>query len=207
MHFFSNKNKNLAQNKAFTLVELMVTIAIFAFITAFLAIKYGNSNQGIIVTNLAYDVALTIRQAQSYGLNVKEASTACLTYSGGSGTFQCAYGLFISSATTPTGLNKQFIFFADRNADQQYNPGEEISVYQMKRNIYLNRICTDLGCTQTTPNVNVMFLRPNPDALLYRSGTPATLISGGLVKMELRSPDGSTKNIVVRKTGQISIED
>lgn len=183
----------------------MVTVAIFSFITAFLAIKYGNANQGIIVTNLAYDIAITIRQAQSYGLNVKEGSSSCTT-SGVSGTFQCAYGVYISSATSPAGLNKQFIFFVDRNGNKKYDASEEISAYQMKRNIYLNRICTDMSCTATITDTHITFLRPNPDAVLYYGATPS-VVGGGLVKLELASPDGSKKYIVVRKTGQISIED
>jgi prepilin-type N-terminal cleavage/methylation domain-containing protein len=59
------------QQKGFTIIELVVSVAIFAFMTAFLVARYGTFNQGVLLTNLAYDVALTIRNAQSYGLNVK----------------------------------------------------------------------------------------------------------------------------------------
>jgi prepilin-type N-terminal cleavage/methylation domain-containing protein len=51
------------KNKGFTLVELMVTVGIFTIISGLLLARYSNFNQGIILTNLAYDIALTIRSA------------------------------------------------------------------------------------------------------------------------------------------------
>ncbi|MBI5126161.1 MAG: hypothetical protein HZA80_00110 [Candidatus Taylorbacteria bacterium] len=180
----------------------MVTVAIFAFVTAFLAVKYGNATQGIIVTNLAYDVALTIRQAQTYGLNVKEAPSSCSSVNS-TDTFQCAYGVYLSSTG---GSNSQFIFFVDsteNNSIYTSTPVDEaISKYVLKRGIVVQKICTNSGCTSTTPNVSIAFRRPDPDAII--TGNSGVL---SYVKIVLVSPQGNLKNIVVRKTGQISIED
>jgi type II secretory pathway pseudopilin PulG len=72
---FANKNVSLKASKSyfagFTLVELIITIAIFVFMTALVMARYNDYYSGTIFKNLAYDIAITIREAQSYGISVK----------------------------------------------------------------------------------------------------------------------------------------
>ncbi|MDE2188747.1 MAG: type II secretion system protein, partial [Patescibacteria group bacterium] len=69
------KGKNMVSkfsiSAGFTLIELMVTVGIFVFMTALLVARYGSFNNGEILTSMAYDVALALRNAQAYGLNVQ----------------------------------------------------------------------------------------------------------------------------------------
>ena len=102
------KYKNQQQsNRGFTLIELVITIAIFAAMTTYLLAKYGKFNQSLLLTNLAYDVALTIRTAQSFGLNVKAVTTNAEYVTP---SFDFPYGAHFDSRSTK---NKSFIFFAD----------------------------------------------------------------------------------------------
>ena len=48
-----------------------MTVAIFIFMTALVVANYGSFNDGTLLTSMSYDVALALRGAQSYGLNVK----------------------------------------------------------------------------------------------------------------------------------------
>ena len=98
-------------NKGFTLIELLVCITIFVIMTALLLFKYGNFNQSVLLTNLAYDTALTIRTAQNYGLSVKavkDASGADVICS--SSNFQCAYGVMLSSDPIGADVTTQSSF-------------------------------------------------------------------------------------------------
>src|ERR1035437_4022736 len=114
--FGGRSRKGLPQRKdggvsaGFTLVELMVTVGIFLFMTALVVAKYGSFNDGTLLTSMSYDVALTLRSAQSYGLNVQSYNSQNL--------FNYPYGIHFSSAA---GSNNQMILFADVNVNNIYD--------------------------------------------------------------------------------------
>ena len=182
----------------FSLIELLVSVTIFVFLTSFLLAKYGTFNQGVLLTNLAYDVALTIRNAQSYGLNVKSVPTATITYSN---TFTFPYGVHFD---TTTGSNNKIIFFTDSNANKIYDgTSEDISTYTFKINSTITSICVGAGaCDNTIPvtMMDVTFLRPDPDAIISVNGVTYTY-----VEITLTSSSGDTKKVTVRSNGQITI--
>ena len=100
-------NFQFSNYSGFTLVEMLVTIAIFIFMTALLVAKYGSFNDTTLLTSMAYDVALTLRDAQSYGLNVQGYQSS----SGlGIQSFNYPYGIHFN-ATSPN--NTKMTLFAD----------------------------------------------------------------------------------------------
>lgn len=190
--------------KGFTIIELMVSVAIFALMTAFLVAKYGNFNQSILLVNQAYDVALTIRNAQTYGLNVKsrpipDPSGAPSQYSS---DFTSGYGVHFDK-TTGTPRTKM-IFFADIDGDKLYDADEMLYTYTLRNGSYIYDICSgsiEQTCTPvaTPPGTfDILFKRPNPDTLFADSNVRYALIT-------LRSSSGGEKKIAVRKTGQIAV--
>lgn len=92
----------------FTLLELMFVIAIFSLLTATVIFNYGNFNNNIIMSNLAYEVALEIRQAQVYGLGVRGAATSLDPLDIRS-QFNTRYGVFFDVGTSDT----HFMLFSD----------------------------------------------------------------------------------------------
>jgi prepilin-type N-terminal cleavage/methylation domain-containing protein len=182
--------------KGFTLVELVISIGIFAMMTALLLAKYGNFNQGILLTNLAYDVALTIRNAQSYGLNVKSAVR-------NDNLFSYPYGVHFDINSTT------FTFFNDFNDDDHpsnyiYDNGEAISTSQMKRGVKISALCVGTGpsdCGINPSSLDVAFKRPNPDAIIKGDG-----VTYSYAEVTLLGTDGSTRKVVVRSTGQIAVQ-
>ncbi len=216
--------RGLSKNSGFTLIELMVSLAIFAFMTAFLLAKYGTFNQSTLVTNLAYDAALTIRSAQSYGLNVQNAVNSQGTnltcsgqtgYTSGNACFYYAYGVHFGG-TTPTN---RFILFVDLNTGQSnsgvYVPNdspnvEDISTYKMNTGYTIQGICAiQAGSSACTPlsSLDITFKRPNPDAII-----DGTLLSDGTTKIT-NAPyakitfvaNNTTSSVVVQSTGEISV--
>jgi prepilin-type N-terminal cleavage/methylation domain-containing protein len=181
-----------SKHRGFTLVELIVSISIFAMMTALVVAKYGTFNQSVLLTNLAYDMALTIRTAQTYGVSVKSENDS----------FNTAYGIYLSSNTSS---NTQFIFFADRDVDGLYDIGEEIKIYSLKRGAIISELCFNVTCLNNpTEILNITFKRPDPDALIQGEGglTPPD----GEAKIVIMGTDGSTRAVVVRENGQISVE-
>lgn len=187
-------------SRSFTLVELMVSLGIFTFMTVLMVTKYGNFNQSILLTDLAYDVALTIRTAQTYGLSVKNV--------GGATTFNYSYGIDFSNGASSLNNNRQVIFFADSNPNNYYDVGDTvISTYAIKRGAYVYSICVGSGqasCSALTSNsqLDISFKRPSPNAIICPNNS---CIGDTYAEIILRGTDGSTRMVVARENGQISV--
>ncbi len=202
--FFKNKISG-KKNKGFTLVELIVSLAIFAFMTAFLVAKYGTFNQGVLLTNLAYDVAITIRSAQTYGLNVQGTSAS------GSTLFIYPYGVHFDKGSSQfilyTDLKDNCVGTAMCGYDSSYLPDEKVNVYKMKPGNMVKDVCVGTGpgagCAAITSGTSfdVAFKRPNPDAALLNNGTASTY-----AEITLSSSDGSLKKVILRSTGQVAVQ-
>ncbi|MEI6057774.1 MAG: type II secretion system protein [bacterium] len=216
MKFLSQQFKKItARSAGFTLLELLISISIFAFMTAFLVAKYGTFNQGILLTNLAYDTALTIRSAQSYGLNVQgQASTTAGL------AFNYAYGVHFD-IDNPT----QFIMFVDLCQDLRYRKfgppmllcrngtthvNEIISTYTFRKGFSIEHLCLGsmLDCKplNTGEGLDVTFKRPSPDAIIQNTATdidPA--VRHTYAEIGLKATDGSVKRIIIQSTGQVDI--
>ena len=193
-----NTGYRIKNNKGFTLVELIVSISIFAMMTALVVAKYGNFNQSVLLTNLAYDVALTIRTAQTYGVSVRQEG----------GDFTHPYGVFFSS---DAGKNTQFTFFADTDIGSPgyYDVGDQIiKTYTLKRGAIIQTICMEFACKpeKNESELHVTFKRPNPDALICVPSScgvsPETY-----AKIIIQGTDGSTRGVIVRSNGQIAVDD
>jgi len=193
--------------KGFTIIELIVSIAIFAAMTALVIAKYGTFNQSTLVTNVAYDMALSVRTAQTYGLSVKSSNSSL-------NSFDAAYGIHFDS--TPANQNK-FVFFADTdtppNGLYDSQPDEAITTYSLNQNTKITSIC--LGSVYSSCNSNnivtsldVTFKRPNPDAIFCAKGNcQDQLNSQSIAFVTISSSDGSYKQVVyIRKNGEISVE-
>jgi len=170
--------------RGFSLIELIVSIAIIAVITAVVLAQYGSFNSITLLNSLAYDVALSIREAQVLGISVR----------GDDGAFSSAYGMHFTSGDT-------YMLFVDRNDDGNYDSGEEVSSYTIGQNNEVVDLCANTTCDLAT--LDVLFLRPNPDALVYTDPSVSAISSSRVV---VGSPDGNTRTVRIWPTGQIAIE-
>ena len=197
--------------RGFTLVELMISVGIFAFMTAFLLAKYGKFDQSLLLTNLAYDVALNIRTAQSYGISVKNADAENTA-----DNFNSSFGIYFNSSAVPTPYNnnKQFIFFADTcvNAIYDYVSSSgcvDVQIkppLKIKRNSFIKSTCagSDVStCLDLNP-LSITFKRPDPNAIIKTQTSNIT--DYAYAEIVLQSSDGSTKKVIIRKTGQIEVK-
>ena len=77
--------------QGFTLIELLVTISIFIIVTSVAVFNNNQFNSSILLTDLGYQIALSVRQAQVYGITVK-APASCVVGSS-SCSFTSGYGI------------------------------------------------------------------------------------------------------------------
>ena len=201
-------------NRGFTLVELVVCVAIFVIMTALLVAKYGTFNQSVLLTDTAYDIALAIHTAQSYGLSVKDAGpTVSCSGNDISSGFNCAYGIdFVASPLSiycgNTGIissGTNITLFADVSENGICNNGDvEITSYAITRGAIISGVCASNSQTCSAASdseLDVTYLRPYPDATICWQG----ICSYTYGQVTLKATDGSLRTISVYQNGQITV--
>jgi prepilin-type N-terminal cleavage/methylation domain-containing protein len=94
----------LKLNSGFTLVEMMVVMTLVTILATVIIFNHQKFNDNLELTNLSYEVALSLRQAQVYGVSVKEFKEGTTEEQ----RFGTPYGVHFNSRTSV--LQKQFIF-------------------------------------------------------------------------------------------------
>ena len=191
------------RQRGFTIVELMVTATIFVVMTALVVAKYGTFNQSVLLTNLVYDVALTVRTAQTYGLSVqgiKPASTL---------VFNAAYGVHFD-----TTANTQMVLFADTNqgtalpGEHLYEAGLDtiVNTYSIKYGGKITSLClySNASTCTTKSTVDISFTRPDPSAVICVGSNDCTYSAA---QITITGPGtAQTRSVTIRQNGQISVD-
>jgi len=222
------KKKYTSSHKAgFTLFEMLVTLAIMITLSGVVFFNHTKFESETEITNLAYQIALSVRQAQQYSVSVKQSGTS----------FDATYGLHFSR-----GARTEYILFADRDGNGLYTSGDPnddmecstgggsecVEKVVIGRDNYIKGwrgIAWDGGDvvgygdeSDSADFLDVRFERPNHDAIfdVYSSDpgdygdNPVNNFCDGDDcdgwAICLVSPEGREKRVVVYETGQISVE-
>lgn len=184
-------HRSKGRKGGFSLIEFLVSISIVAIISTVVLVNHNKFQSTTLLSNLAYDIGLSIRQAQVFGTGVRTFND----------DFDFAYGL-VFNRTTPNS----YIIFADRDNGMDYDTNERVETYTLADGYIISNLCgIDAGgenCFLESTEVLIMFERPNPNALFVVS-------EGGSyssMKIEIQSPLGDTRHVTVHTVGQIAIE-
>ena len=197
-------------NQGFSLVEVLVSISIIVMIISTVLYNYGGFNDRLAISAGAQEIAIAVRQAQTYGLTVKEVAV-------GGGSFSSAYGVYFDYNSTPTN----YYIFADTNNNHKYDVGsgcgsgstECIEKFTLRNGVTITSVCNETACAptgalSTVRMMDVTFLRPNPDATIYfTTAAGADVITNALTgKVVLTSNKGNTVTVTIESTGQVSVQ-
>lgn len=201
--------KNKKQG-GFSLIELLIVISIFTIITTMALFDQGRLNSDVLLTNLAYDVALSVREAQSYGIGVKYASSTGATAGGG-------YGVYLSAASQDV-----IQIFHDVNANGVFDAddGEAEKTYQFlnQRGNHIEELCgtgaspdwTAGSCQfmstskKADVDMSITFKRPDPEANFKVDG--GTGFSGTAYIVLMSQDKTNCRAVVIEASGQIRVE-
>ncbi len=183
--------------RGMTLVELVVVLSIFMIVAGLTIFEYQQFRSGASVQNIADDIALSIRKAQSFAIGVRNTNA----------NFSSGFGIHFSVgqiAQAPrSGSSDTFIVFADLgsapNKSYDYESTETMCDASLVRDgheciesitmsgaervtgIYLYGTDDAIGSSeprQVDPNgsIDIVFLRPEPDAFFcYRTNITSNL--------------------------------
>ncbi len=216
-NLFRISNFEFRISNGFALVELLVAVALLGIAASSALLLFGAVSDRLFLRNLAYGVALSLRQAQSYGVSVRGTDATA---------FEAGYGLHFEAAN-----NRTFLLFADKNNDARFNgtrgveydisgcfPNTEcLQVFLVERENRIEKFCGVLAtsgsaeeCSTDTSApltyLDISFRRPEPDAVIVSNRSDAGVERYKAARIYLASPRNATEQVEVANTGQISVK-
>lgn len=196
--------------RGITLIELLVVLAIIIAITTVVLTSQGSFNKTLLLANTAYDIALTLRSTESFGIDTLASGA---TANAGRGThFQ-------------KGTPGSFRLFADiyplascgtpdcKPGDHVYENGQDTLVqnYTLGNSMTISNFCArdtsgGWSCANTNGNnlssLDIVFARPNPDAFIRVNGNPDTPYTSAC--LTVTSLQGGARYVSVAPSGEIT---
>ncbi len=203
-------------NSGFTLIELLVVIAIMAVVMAVVFTSQSSFNKTLVLTNTAYDIALSIQSAETYGISGRAVGT----------TFNVGYGLHFDKNNP-----KDIIFFADTNptlassgpfchsvkgtpsdrpGDCAYQASEKIKDYKLGNNMSISNFCAKQSngwvCSKSSnlASLDIVFSRPNPNPFMSINGIYSQSFPVTAACLTISSPQGDSRFVSIAYAGMIS---
>ena len=197
--------------RGFTLIELLVVFAIIAIISIVVLTSQSTFNKTLVLANTAYDIALALRSAESYGLGSRAFGT----------TVNAGYGLHFES-----GAPGSFKFFADtspaascgtpdcKSGNHTYTNGADALVrnYALGNGITISDFCAyalgSWSCAYALggglSSLDIAFERPNPNPFMSTNGSYSQSLTKACLVVS--SPHGGAKYVSVAASGQITTD-
>lgn len=180
--------------------------AIIVLITSVVLANNNRFGGIVLLQNLTYDVALSIRQAQIYGISVTRFAA--------DPTFSAGYGVDFD-LSSPSA----YTLFADISGNGLYDctdPGsigcEIVGATSISSGYHIQSLCATpaqgIESCSGVLSLDVLFKRPEPDAWISANGNSCLLQSSNCeesARIILESPRGDTMSVVVEANGQISV--
>ena len=186
--------------QGFTIVELIVVIFLVVVFTTMVLLRQGSFQNSVLLRNTAYELALSIREAQVYGIGVRRDSADVVSG---------RYGVHIDIDTP-----ELIVLYTDSDEDNMYGGGELKQTNLFKKPFSIVNICFTHAsgveeCADSVPSIiglEILFIRPNPDAYLYLVRTGNIIESVSKARISIGAPNGKYIDVIISKTGQVAVQ-
>jgi type II secretory pathway pseudopilin PulG len=199
--------------RAFTLVELMVSLSIIILLTTILLARYPETSVRLTLANVSHTVSLLVREAQVRGSAIDSVNSSL----GGYGVYLALADsgrLILFGDTVDPTVPKPYGITIGNGTFEQESPFDETkTITTLPNRFTVSKLCIGEGFPFTcnanaTPAITALtisFTRPNPIPSLYVNNSTSTRQSA--VCIELRSPQaplsGHIRNVQVFSSGMI----
>lgn len=181
--------------------------AIFVVLSGVVLANNARFGNVIILQNLAHDIALSIRQAQVYGIAVRRCDPSVTDLCDEiQQQFEVAYGVHFSKESSA------FELFVDVDNNGSYDDGETVLATDIAGGYLIEDLCTtpsDGGGEDCShEELDIVFRRPEPDACINgtfdEDGDCVSPEGRARITVVAKSDDAAT--VIVESTGQISVQ-
>ena len=191
----------------FSLIEVMISLAIITIITTIVMIRYGSFNSAVLLKNQAFDMALTIREVQADAVSTRGDLTASAN------NFREGYGVYFDLSDS----NQSYIIFLDKNdsgSTGRYDSGDLVlQTVNLDPRFKINSLLALRASagSKVAENVSAVFKRPSYNAKTvaqWRPGSVLLNLSNVIgFEVELVSTDGPaiTRTVIVNAAGLIEV--
>lgn len=202
---------------------MLVVLAIIITITSVAIVSQSSFNKTLVLANTAYDIALTLRSAETFGLGSRVAAATANT---GYGVhFEAStpgvFTLFADVSPGPSSSGCHAIADTTRpdarpgNCRYDSGSGERVLDYTLGNGITVSNFCATTGgsaqCKTAVggapgglTSLDIVFARPNPQAFMSTSGSySASITQACLVVSSPQGGEGDERYVAVLSSGQI----
>lgn len=189
--------------RGFSLIEIVVSLAIITLVTTLVMVRFGSFNSSIILKNQAFELALDTREAQVFSVSVR----------GSQNEFREEYGIYVD-----VDQPSHYIFWLDDSSNNggvepvlpafNASPNDEtIRVRTLDPRFSIVEICINTDSNCDVEEVHISFARPNFDAKI-RAVTDSGTSAAQDVRITLAANNDLTftRSVVVTQSGQITVE-
>ncbi len=190
--------KKIEKNKGFSLIELLMVSAIFFIVLGATLFKQSRFSSDILISNTAYDVALSIREAQVFGVGSREADISDPAQG-------LAYGVHFDA--TDLGGYKTFLDGKEANLDFSYDATEEIEAVSLTREQKVKTYAVYDGegnWTELPGSLDIVFKKPDLDARIRVPEAGARNFPEARIMVQSSLGD-KCRVVSVTAVGQISV--
>ena len=176
-----------------SVMEGLIVMAIVVSMSAQVLVSFTGLNDNASLQQAARDLALNLRTAQNMSIAVS-----------------LPFGFVQTPPITGIHITNQsgsYALFGDKSIPPNfiYNPPTEtIQTFKFERNIIINRVIIDSVEAPSTQQENIAFVSPEATLYIVNDATGSSL--GDKMVIELLARSGQIKKVIVRTTGQISIQ-
>ena len=197
----------------------MVVLAIIVSVMSIVLTGQSTFNKTLILSNTTYDIALSLRSAETYGLGGHAVGVAPTGYGiHFDKTIPGSFILFGDSSPGPSTTSvchptSDVTSLSAQPGDCSYTAGQDtvVSTYVLGNNMTISDFCAyfsgSWSCATSHGSslsaLDIVFSRPNPDTLMSANGSysPSSPVTGACITVS--SPQGGWRFISVSSSGQI----
>lgn len=187
-----NKRSGSTSRGGFTMIEVVVMLGIVTMISTVVLVSFTGLNEGGAMQRAGRELALAIRRAQNMSLAVTQVETST------GPQIPPAVGIKLDR-TNPSG----YFLFADMVRDNKYTP-DDAKIGQDEAfpvGVRVSSLTDSSGASYTF--IHLLFAAP--EAVVTITDTNGVSV-GDKIDIELSSPSGQKKKVVMRTSGQVSIK-
>lgn len=191
------------QKSGFTLIEMMVVVAIFLVITGVILLNTPQVREKLSIELVAQELSINIRGTQVYGV----ATQARIDQDTNQVEFP-SYGIYFAPINDPSFSNEPRVFGLSSPTNLEFNIDGVVSESGLPAGYKIAGLKYDLGSGwEEADDLVIAFIRPSPTAhfLINNNSSVTGVQRVGVIIESIR--EHKMKQISVYSNGQIAVID